>query len=513
LFAAGGLLWVAQQPPRIDAVEPNTYAAGHTVAVEGRGFGDSGRLSVDQLPITHEYIRRWTPNLIIFDAPQHANSGLLRVTTSGGTSNAVFVTAEEDLPVLSRDHEVEITSITPPTAGVGTRVVVDGYGFGPRSALAELTFVADESRFRVAAARDGVLEWSNRRIELVLPHELPPDAYRLSINGHHTDSGIQVSSSGGEPILGELRQYAVRTAMTVRTPSEVVVATLPRGITGAEQPQVQLIRENVPSQPAGMGSGAIYRISPSQEVQRVDRVVLVGRRSVQWELDEGRPSDILLEPWFRDAYRRFLVASEDIPRDHALVIELRRGLQLRDPVLEIARAVHASVIATLEPDPAGTGDVVRAVEADEAGGAEAYATLAVALARSAGVPARRHFGVLLDDGGRSVPHAWVEFLVPGIGWIPADPALGDGMLGDDITSLMPFYGENAAQGTFGALDDRRVTLSGDGWNSPRRYPAGSMREPDENWAPGVLRLEYQGRAFPDNVEYQWQPPTLFGWFD
>ncbi|MFW5827903.1 MAG: transglutaminase domain-containing protein [Alkalispirochaeta sp.] len=481
--------------------------------MEGRGFGDSGRLAVDRTPIGREHIRRWTPNLILFDVPEEATSGSLRVTTSGGTSNAVFVTAEEDIPVRPRDHEVEVTSITPETADIGSPVVVEGYGFGPRSALAELAFIGAESSYNVSADHDVVLEWSNRRIEIVLPHELTSQAYRIAINQHPTDARLQVSPPGGEAVYGEQRQFAVRTAMTVSTPSEELIVVMPRGMTLPEQPEVQLIRENVPSRPGHSGPAALYEVPPAEEVQRIDRVVLVARQTVQWDISEGRQSEILLEPWFRTAYRRFLSAAEDVPRDHAVVTELRRGLQLREPVLEIARAVHASVISALEPDRTGTADAIRAIETEEAAGAYAYATLATALARSAGVPARRHFGVLLDDGGRSVPHAWVEFLVPGVGWIPADPAVDDGMLDDDFSSLAQFYDEVAEQGTFGTLDNRRVTLSMDGHRSPRVYPAGSTRGPDENWAPGILRTEYSGSIFPDDVQYQWQPPTLFGWFD
>jgi hypothetical protein len=500
------------QPPRIDAVSPDSFSSDDTVAVEGRGFSDSGRLSVDQLAIPEENIRRWTPNLIIFGVPDRLRSGLLRVTTTDGTSNPVFVTAEEDIPTRLRDRALEISSVAPEAARVGSRVVIEGYGFGPRSAMAELVFSGEEVQSRVGADRDIVLEWSNRRIELVLPHDLEAGGYEIRVNHTTTESLLTVLPPFGEPSLGEPQQFAVRTAVSIRTPSAELYAILPRGLTFREQPLSQLIRENTPSRRMGVGPDATYHLSPSEEIQRLDRVVLTERRSVEWRFNVPGSSQVLLEPWFRTAYRSYLVG-DGVPRDSSVVSSMRGTLQLREPVIAIARGIHRSVIETLEPELHGTRDPLAAIEMDGGAGSYAYASLAVALARSAGVPARRHFGVLLDDGGRSIPHAWVEYLVPGAGWIPSDPALADGLFGEDIASLHPFYGEDLVAGTFGALDDRRVTLSVDGREVPRIYPAGAMREPDENWAPGILRLEAPRPSFPENVEEQWNAPVMFGWFD
>ncbi|MFO8044074.1 MAG: transglutaminase domain-containing protein [Alkalispirochaeta sp.] len=515
VLGAGTLMWISQQPPRVDVIDPDSFVPGNTIAVEGDGFGESGRLAVDQLAIPRENIRRWTPNLIIFEVPSQIRSGLLRVTTSDGTSNPVFVTVEGDLPVPLRDRSMEVTRVEPETADVGSRIVVEGDGFGPRSAMAEIVFSSEQvqDHVRVGADHDMVLEWSNRRIELVLPHELPAGEFEIAINGAAADAVVTVTPPDGEPTVGAQRQLAVRTAVTVLTPADEVYAVLPGGLTFREQPQVQLIRENVDSRAAGDGATASYYLPPAEEPQRIDRVVLVARRAVNWSFNGTGSSEILLEPWFRTAYRRYLAGSEDLPRDNAVITDLRRGLELSEPVITIARTIHRTVMTTLTPSVHGTRDPVAAIETGEDAGSYAYATLAVALARSAGVPARRHFGMLLDDGGRSIPHAWVEFLVPGAGWIPADPAVGDGLIAEEIASLNEFYGDDRAAGTFGNLDDRRITLTIDGRQQPRLYPAGAMQEPSENWAPGSLRLETPQRPFPEEVEHQWEAPVLFGWFD
>jgi hypothetical protein len=51
----------------------------------------------------------------------------------------------------------------------------------------------------------------------------------------------------------------------------------------------------------------------------------------------------------------------------------------------------------------------------------------IALCRAAGIPARFVEGVTygLSDSGPSLEqHDWMEFYLPGIGWVPADPTWG-----------------------------------------------------------------------------------------
>lgn len=47
----------------------------------------------------------------------------------------------------------------------------------------------------------------------------------------------------------------------------------------------------------------------------------------------------------------------------------------------------------------------------------------IALCRSAGIPARPQVGFWVKE--KNQVHVWAEFYIPNIGWIPADPSLGD----------------------------------------------------------------------------------------
>lgn len=57
-----------------------------------------------------------------------------------------------------------------------------------------------------------------------------------------------------------------------------------------------------------------------------------------------------------------------------------------------------------------------------------FASLTVALMRASGIPSRMIGGYILNEhqgkpnvNGNEVAHAWVEFFIDGIGWLPADP--------------------------------------------------------------------------------------------
>ncbi|MES0447918.1 MAG: transglutaminase-like domain-containing protein [Desulfobacterales bacterium] len=73
----------------------------------------------------------------------------------------------------------------------------------------------------------------------------------------------------------------------------------------------------------------------------------------------------------------------------------------------------------------GSGDVCKLLK-DPGGKCGDISSIYVALARSAGVPAREIFGI--RQGKKPVQdiskwqHCWAEFYLPGYGWIPVDPA-------------------------------------------------------------------------------------------
>jgi hypothetical protein len=83
-----------------------------------------------------------------------------------------------------------------------------------------------------------------------------------------------------------------------------------------------------------------------------------------------------------------------------------------------------------------------------------YALLATAIFRSAGIPAVPLCGVILKSDGTAVPHSWLEFYLPAVGWIPFDPVLGLGEKPSGFDS-----GLTDPSQYFGSLDNRHIAIT------------------------------------------------------
>jgi transglutaminase-like putative cysteine protease len=64
-------------------------------------------------------------------------------------------------------------------------------------------------------------------------------------------------------------------------------------------------------------------------------------------------------------------------------------------------------------------------------------------------------GVLIDRDRQTIHHYWAEFWIDGLGWIPADPAMGASAPETAPFSTHP----NRAGYYFGSIDSQRIAFS------------------------------------------------------
>jgi transglutaminase-like putative cysteine protease len=134
-------------------------------------------------------------------------------------------------------------------------------------------------------------------------------------------------------------------------------------------------------------------------------------------------------PWNRADYAEYLGATSLGPVDGEVKKLADKITHGKRTVLQKAKAIYDWTCATMYRDPntrgCGKGDVCELFK-KPGGKCTDISSVYVALARAAGVPAREVFGVRLgkkaEEDITGYQHCWIEFMLPGYGWVPVDPA-------------------------------------------------------------------------------------------
>ncbi|WP_129125683.1 transglutaminase-like domain-containing protein [Geomonas oryzae] len=133
--------------------------------------------------------------------------------------------------------------------------------------------------------------------------------------------------------------------------------------------------------------------------------------------------------WNPADYAEYLAPTSMGPVDGEVKKLAESIVKGKKTVLEKARAIYDWTCENMYRDPAtvgcGKGDVCELLK-KPGGKCTDISSVYIALARAAGVPAREVFGLRLgkkaEEDITTWQHCWVEFFLPGTGWVPVDPA-------------------------------------------------------------------------------------------
>ena len=158
--------------------------------------------------------------------------------------------------------------------------------------------------------------------------------------------------------------------------------------------------------------------------------------------------------------RRYLEASplvkpEEVTADARQIAQ--DGLGLLETVGTVVDWVHANI--RYERGATSVATSAEYILETRTGVCQDMTQLAIALLRALGIPTRYVSGLLATQEGET--HAWIEFLHPSLGWLPADPTRGHRLsvdddlikfaIGMDYTQASPVEGTFVSPGT-GHLD-------------------------------------------------------------
>ncbi len=516
LVALTLLVVVVGRDPVVEQITPLVAAPGEEVTVSGRHFGET----VESIIVAGEEVPTsavvsWSDEEIAFVVPRAADSGLLYVQTDRGRSDGALLQIGAKTPRTSSAGEGPgapvVIEIDRSEVQVGELLRLRGSNFGRIRRSSRVVFpVSGGAACEPCTSDVAYAFWDDTSITVRVPAGAVSGFVTVVTPwGASNPVRIAVERPAGSVVAGEPAEIGLRygariSEVATRGTSDEgkaagrrdIILRLPRVSASASQRDVRYL-DDEPDQ------FRFERVDTDFE-HEVIRTVLVDRYEMRSEVDPARVSAAYeSETGFFEYYTRALPdAPVDDERVSRIAAELRSG---RGSPYRIAEAAYG---ATLDALTYALGRADRSASAGlESGYGDdfTYATLFVALSRAALVPARAVGGVLVATTGEAYPHFWAEFFVTGIGWIPVDPALGDGAfpagfpVPDDPRA---FY--------FGNLDNRRVAF-GRGYDALEpTFLDGIRVEPED---PYTLQRSYaEGGALVESFRLTWFRPRVIGFY-
>lgn len=478
-----GMIYLLATPgPVLASLEPAVGLPGTLTRLYGRNFGlpHLGALTVGGEPVKPSDIVRWSEDTIEFHIPDRAPSGPIRLQTPTGATQGLFWVNQGELPVVLGAREraggavARIEGIEPPVAQVSETILIRGSGFG--ASKGEVSFswgplpaggISLEPYLRVSGQE--IEEWTDATIRVRVPTGAASGTLRVRTpagvsNGYFFEVGTQT----GFQEFRNPRQYLLSRSLDT---------TWDRGASVDRRVPVLGLAEDWRQRAFAINRAPTSEFGPStfeggtlwwQVPHRLN-----GRVAAEWEVTfvvfevrlqlRGLDTPELV-PF--PAVAPYLVSDEAIPWNNEFVRNLSMNIggwpaPGRGP-LERARGLFNWLAGNFRWNESAPNllEAVRLGRGSVSQGCQAL----VALLRASRIPARVVRGYLILPNPQLLPHFWVEFYLPGIGWIGADPYLGSGNVPEGFPAVA-----DPLSTYFGQLDAKRLALEREG--EPVSVPA------------------------------------------
>jgi hypothetical protein len=480
LFAPRALR--AAHKPAIAAISPTVGEPGAPLRIAGTRFGQERGLSTVEFdgvaPTASSYIS-WSDELIELRVPLYVEAAVVRVRTEAGLSNPRMFMSLARLPVrpagdLAGGVGPTIDSLSVDQAAVGAAVVIRGLNFGSnrdgsavlfswQSAAASFPGQDDgSSRGTISPSElDGeYLSWSDKEIRVLVPDGAVSGSVAVRTpRGTSSARYFQVVDAPGTKSYADRRTYALSSFVTISRAQSSGPNSLHLWLPFPEATPSQrdvraLARSHEPLIPEHRGL-SLYRLSDLANDALVtvshDHYVQVYAVETDIKADRVRTPPNPLPP----LYALYTAPDALVPSDAEPIRTFATRAAGRERNhYRAAKLVYDALLAAVSYSPSARAD--EPAKALAAGVADSWdlSILYAAMLRSLGVPARPVAGVVVDDQRRTWNHAWAEFYLYGLGWVPVDPVLGSGADVGDFRA--PFEDRSRY---FGNMDARHIAFS------------------------------------------------------
>lgn len=440
--------------PHIDRLDPAVGERGGVIAVEGRNFGaerGSSRVEIDGVIPTSSSYLSWSDTSISLKLPSSVDSGLVRVVTGRGRSNALLFMNRARLPVPTAGTKEGrsgpfIASLSAESGQIGSLLVLSGLDFGANREGSAVVFSwsSDEEdgaaagdqpspRVVVPSEEDFAYElWSDKEIRVRVPDgAVSGPLYVQTGKGMSNALFFRVSEGPGVKRYTSRSTFALSSTVSLTKikssgPNELYLwAPLP--VSSSAQRLVQVLEQSPPPLFPNYRGTALYHFSnlSNGKALSLRQSFLVQSFAVEAALDA---TTVILPQKDRPVLASvYTTADALVPADNPAIIDAlikaapsERGTW--KTVMLICDWLKKNLRWSDKSTIGSPIDALRARRADS----YAYALVACALLRAAGIPCLPVAGCLIDQRRGALRHYWLEVYVCGLGWLPIDPVLASG---------------------------------------------------------------------------------------
>ena len=508
--------------PVIKDIDPSVAYPGELISIKGENFGntrDGAEVRIaGERPLSGAY-EIWSDSEIVVKIPADVGSGMVTVKTRRGLSNGVLFSNREHIPVILTGPQKPgypyMEQVEPESGSVGTLITISGLNFGHERGDAAVFFTAagiGESEMIKCSDIDYDYEsWDEQQVKVYIPDGASSGNIRIK-----TDRGMsnalyyEITGNTGTKKFGDKMGFQVEYGIDISgvnsTGTNGLDLWVPAVRPGLEQRSIEIVTEPQPLWNDYFGlmryhfdnllNGENYKVSVKTWLERYEVQTLITASRVRNWYNEDRK-----------LYREYTADEPVIPVEQEIIAEAAASAVKREKnPYNKADAVYKYILKNLEyrTKPASS-DVIRNIESNE-GDSYTYSIMFTAMCRAAGIPARPVAGVLVYNNKQAANHYWAEFFLEEFGWVPVDPALGDGArFGnfpiDEEIDPVEYY--------FGNLDNHHIALTRGVVPVKKIDPEGSVSARNSRYS---LQTVYEESIGISGYSSYWRAVRIVDWW-
>ncbi|HZK19685.1 MAG TPA: transglutaminase domain-containing protein [Treponemataceae bacterium] len=490
--------WGAPAPLVVD-MNPAVGEPGDILTIRGKYFADKDTSSYVEIGgnrITSSLYLSWQDDTIKIVLPPNIEDGLVYVCTKNGCSEPRMFANKQTIPVPAPQNP-QVTnplvySLSDTQCSVGDIITLNGSNFGELRGESEVLFPTSEMTEKrqpimiaCSVSDKDYQYWSATEVQVRVPDGAVSGVISVKTNkGTSAGYPLEIVSRAGEKKFNNKLTYVLSinadVSDAVFEKNALITLFIPKPVADSRQRDITIsVSEPEPTMKDFMNT-VVHQLelNSKNEKKTVLESYVLSVWGVQTTINEWNVSNY--SKLTITLYSEYLKSDAVTPSDNkaiqnvaASIIKNEKNPWIKARLLYDYILNNFTVLAHTRASDADVLDLLKTKEGD----AYDYAVVYTSLLRAAEIPAVTKAGILVDSTLKTRNHWWCEFYIEDIGWVPADPAMGDGYVFGTFVST-----ESSANDHFGTIDSRHIAFS-HGLNSIKpAYSKSKKIHREKTWA-------------------------------